>query len=153
MVFWVNSDKEWEWYIQPEVGCNIAMFFLKVFGHFDFLFQVLRQEVDPGGSVWVRYLKLWNWDGKQAWKWEDAASYLMENQVPAADVLRKMEAVQLHDDGRIIFTLSTKVQVFTLGPGESVQFPHSCGAVFHFLSKNIHSISRFSHLELKCCLF
>ena len=101
----------------PEVGCNntIAMFFLQVFGHFDFLFQVLQQEVDPGGSVWVRYLKLWNWDGKQAWKWEDAASYLMENQVPAADVLRKMEAVQLHDDGRIIFTLSTKVQVFTLG--------------------------------------
>ena len=86
-----------------------------VFDHFDFLLQVLRQEADPGGSVWVRYLKPWNWNGKQAWKWEDAASYLMENQVPAADVLRKMEAVQLHDDGRIIFTLSTKVQVFTLG--------------------------------------
>ena len=85
----------------PEVGCNntIAMFFLQVFGHFDFLFQVLGQEADPGGSVWVRYLKPWNWDGKQAWKWEDAASYLMEYQVPAADVLRKMEDVQLHDDG------------------------------------------------------
>ena len=103
----------------------------------------------------MQYLKLWNWDGKQVWKWEDAASYLMENQVPAADVLRKMEDVQLHDDGRIIFTLSTKVQVFTLGLGEKVFsfFPHSFGAVFHFLSKNIHSISRFSHLELKCCLF
>ena len=52
----------------PEVGRNdtIAMFFLQVFGHFDFLFQVLRQEVDPGGSVWVRHLKPWNWDGKQA---------------------------------------------------------------------------------------
>ena len=44
-----------------------------------------------------------NWDGKQAWKWEDAASYLMEYQVPAADVLRKMEDVQLHDDGRFFF--------------------------------------------------
>ena len=85
----------------PEVGCNntIAMFFLQVFGHFDFLLQVLGQEADPGGSVWVRYLKPWNWDGKPAWKWEDAASYLMEYQVPAADVLRKMEDVQFHDDG------------------------------------------------------
>ena len=64
---------------------------------------MLGQEADPGGSVWVRYLKPWNWDGKQAWKWEDAASYLMENQVPAADVLRKMEDVQLHDDGRVFF--------------------------------------------------
>ena len=55
-----------------EVGCNntIAMFFLQVFGHFDFLLQVLGQEADPAGSVWVRYLKPWNWDGKQAWKWE-----------------------------------------------------------------------------------
>ena len=67
-----------------------------------------------------------NWDGKQAWKWEDAASYLMEYQVPAADVLRKMEHVQLHDDGRFFliffffFTLSIKVQVFTLGLGEKV---------------------------------
>ena len=89
----------------PEVGCNntIAIFFLQVTGHFDFLLQVLRQEADPGGSVWVRYLKPWNWDGKQAWKWEDAASYLMEYQVPAADVLRKMEDVQLHDDGIILF--------------------------------------------------
>ena len=87
----------------PEVGCNIAMFFLKVFGHFDFLLQVLGQEADSGGSVWVRYLKPWNWDGKQAWKWEDAASYLMECQVPAADVLRKMEDVQLHDDGNFCF--------------------------------------------------
>ena len=89
----------------PEVGCNntIAIFFLQVTGHFDFLLQVLRQEADPGGSVWVRYLKPWNWDGKQAWKWEDAASYLMEYQVPAADVLRKMEDVQLHVDGRICF--------------------------------------------------
>ena len=106
----------------PEVGCNntIAMFFLHVFVHFDFLLQVLRQEADPGGSVWVRYLKPWNWDGKQSRKWEDAASYLMEYQVPAADVLRKMEAVHLHDDGRIVFTLSAKVQVFTLGLGEKV---------------------------------
>ena len=89
----------------PEVGCNntIAMFFLWVFGHFDFLLQVLGQEADPGGLVWVRYLKPWNWDGKQAWKWEDAASYLMEYQVPAADVLRKMEDVQLHDDGNFCF--------------------------------------------------
>ena len=89
----------------PEVGCNntIAMFFLQVFGHFYFLLQVLGQEADPGGSVWVRYLKPWNWEGKQAWKWEDAASYLMEYQIPAADVLRKMEDVQLHDDGRIVF--------------------------------------------------
>ena len=62
----------------PEVGCNNAMFFLQVFGHFDFLLQVLGQKADPGGSVWVRYLKPWNWDGKQAWKWEDAASYLIE---------------------------------------------------------------------------
>ena len=44
----------------------------------------------------------------------------MEYQVPAADVLRKMEDVQLHDDGRTIFTLSTKVQVFTLGLGKKV---------------------------------
>ena len=57
---------------------------------------------------------------KQAWKWEDAASYLIEYQVPAADVLRKMEGVQLHDDGGIYLTLSTKVQVFTLGLGEKV---------------------------------
>ena len=57
-----------------------------------------------GGIVlWLWYLKPWNWDGKQAWKWEDAASYLMEYQVPAADVLRKMEDVQLHDDGRMFF--------------------------------------------------
>ena len=106
----------------PEAGCNntIAMFFLQVSGHFDFLLQVLRQEADPGGSVWVRYLKPWNWDGKQAWKWEDAASYLMEYQVPAADVLRKMEDVQLHDEGEFFFTLSTEVQVFTLGLGEKV---------------------------------
>jgi len=41
----------------------------------------------------VQYLKLWNWYGKQAWKLEDAASYLMEYQVPAAGVLRKMEDV------------------------------------------------------------
>ena len=52
--------------------------------------------------------------------------------------------------GEFYFTLSTKVQVFTLGLGEKV---FSFGAVFHFLSKDIHSISRFSHLELKCCLF
>ena len=34
----------------PEVGCNntIAMFFLQVFGHFDFLLQVLGQEVLSG---------------------------------------------------------------------------------------------------------
>ena len=44
----------------------------------------------------------------------------MEYQVPVADVLRKMEDVQLHDDGRIVFTLSAKVQVFTLGLGEKV---------------------------------
>ena len=71
----------------------------------------------------MQYLKLWNWYGKQAWKLEDAASYLMEYQVPAADVLRKMEDVQLHDDGIVLyifFTLSTKVQVFTLGLGEKV---------------------------------
>ena len=81
-----------------------------VFDHSDFLLQVLWQEADPGGSVWVRYLKPWNWDGKQAWKWEDAASCLMEYQVPAADVRRKMEDVQLHDDGiKNFFTLSTKV--------------------------------------------
>ena len=63
----------------------------------------------------MRYLKPWNWNGKQAWKWEDVPSYLMEYQIPAADVLRKMEHVQLNDDGRILFTLSTKLQVFTLG--------------------------------------
>ena len=91
-----------------------------LFDHFDFLLQVLRQEAEPGGYVWVPYLKPWTWDGKQFWKWEDAASYLMEYQVPAADVLWKMEDVQLHDDGRICFTLSTKVQVFTLGLGEKV---------------------------------
>ena len=48
---------------------------------------------------------------------------MMEFQVPAADVLRKMEDVQLHDDAEIFFfffTLSTKVQVFTLGLGEEV---------------------------------
>ena len=45
----------------------------------------------------------------------------MEYQVPAADVLRKMEDVQLHDDGiKKKKTLSTKVQVFTLGLGEKV---------------------------------
>ena len=49
----------------------------------------------------MRYLKPWNWDGKQAWKWEDTPSYMMEFQVPAADVLRKMEDVQLHDDAEI----------------------------------------------------
>ena len=34
----------------PEVGCNntTSMFFLQVFGHFDFLLQVLGQEADPG---------------------------------------------------------------------------------------------------------
>ena len=39
----------------PEVGCNdtTAMFFLQVFGNFDFLLQVLQQEADHGGSVWV----------------------------------------------------------------------------------------------------
>ena len=86
--------------VMPEAGCNntIAMFFLQVFVHFDFLLQVLGQEADPGRSVWVQYLKPWNWDGKQARKWEDAAY-----QVPAADVLRKMEHVQLHDDGRMFF--------------------------------------------------
>ena len=78
----------------------------------------------------------------------------MENQVPAADVLRKMEDVQLHDDGRTIFSLSTKVQVFTLGLGKKVfSFLTALVLFFHFLSKDIHSISRFSHLELKCCLF
>ena len=97
----------------PEVGCNntIVMFFLQVFVHFDFLLQVLRQEADPGGSVWVRYLKPWNWDGKQSWKWEDAASYLMEYQVPAADVLRKMEDFQLHDDGRKFFFFFKHLQL------------------------------------------
>ena len=108
----------------PESGRNdtVAMLFLQVFGHFDFLLQVLGQEADRGGSVWVRYLKPWNWDGKQAWKWEDAASYLMEYQVPAADVLRKMEHVQLDDNENVFFsfTLSTKVRVFTLGLGEKV---------------------------------
>ena len=106
----------------PEVGCNntIAMFFLWVFGHFDFLLQVLWQEADRGGSAWMRYLKPWNWDGKQAWKWEGTASYLMEFQVPAANVLRKMEDVHLHDDGRNGLTLSTEVQVSTQGLGEKV---------------------------------
>ena len=82
---------------------TIAMFFLQVFGHLDFQLQMLGQEADPCGSVWVLYLNPWNWDGRHAWKWEAAASYLMEYQVPAADVLRKMEDVQLHDDGRISF--------------------------------------------------
>ena len=121
----------------PEVGCNIAMFFLQVFGHFDFLLQVLGQEADPGGSVWVRYLKPWNWDGKQAWKWEDAASYLMEYQVPAANVLRKMEDLQLCDDGIFyifFFTLSTKVQVFTLGLREKV-FSFLTALVLFFIKK------------------
>ena len=34
---------------------------------------------------------------------EDAASYLMEYQVPAADVLRKLEHVQLDDDETFYF--------------------------------------------------
>ena len=43
---------------------------------------------------------------------------------------------------------------FHIGTGrESVQFSHSFAAVFNFLSKNTHSVSRFSHSELKCCLF
>ena len=87
------------------------------FEQFDFQLQVLRQEADPGGSVWVRYLKLWNWDGKQAWKWEDTAFYLMEYQVPTANVFSKMEDVHLHGDGRNGLTLSTKVHVSTLGLG------------------------------------
>ena len=90
------------------------MFFLQVFGHFDFLLQVLQQEADPGGSVWVRYLKPWNWDGKQAWNWGDTASYLKEYQVPATNVLRKMEDVHFHDDGRNGLTFSTKVQVSSI---------------------------------------
>ena len=78
---------------------------------------MLRQEADPGGSVWVRYPKPWNWDGKQAWKWEGAASCLMEYQVPAADVLRKMEDVQLHNDGRFFFFffLHFQLKFVTLG--------------------------------------
>ena len=110
-----------------------------VFDHFDFLLQVLQQEADPGGSVWVRYLKLWNWDGKQAWKWEDTASYLMEYRVPAAnvlrkmeDVLRKMEDVHLHDNGRNSLTLSTNVQVSTQGLGEKV-FSFLTASVLFFI--------------------
>ena len=71
--------------------------------HFVFLLQVLRQEAGPDGSVWVRYLKPWNWGGKQVWKWEDTASYLMEYPVPAADIIKKMEDVHLHDNGRNVF--------------------------------------------------
>ena len=44
----------------------------------------------------------------------------MEYQVPAADVLRKMEDVHLHDDGRNGLTFSAKVQVSTQGLGEKV---------------------------------
>ena len=90
----------------PETGHynTIGMFSyrkrpLLAFEQFDFLLQVFQQEADHHGSVWVRYLKPWNWDGKQAWKWGDAASYLMEYQIPAANVLGKMEDVHFHDDG------------------------------------------------------
>ena len=43
----------------------------------------------------------------------------MEYQVPAANVLRKMEDVHLYD-GRNGLTLSAKVQVSTQGLGEKV---------------------------------
>ena len=135
----------------PEVGCNntIAMFFLQVFGHFDFLLQVLGQKADPGGSVWVRYLKPWNWDGKPAWKWENAASYLMAYQVPAAEVFRKMEMSSSMMMGELFLHLGLGEKVFSfLTPLVLFFF-----CFFHFLSKDIHSVSRFSHLELKCCLF
>ena len=47
----------------PETGHNTTVMFsymerpLLAFEQFDFLLQVLRQEADPGGSVWVRHLK------------------------------------------------------------------------------------------------
>ena len=100
----------------PETGHNTTVMFsymerpLLAFEQFDFLLQVLQQETDTGGSVWVQYLKPWNWDGK----WEDTASYLVKYQVPAANVLRKMEDVHLHDDGRNGLTFSTEVQVFSI---------------------------------------
>ena len=45
---------------------------------------------------------------------------MMEYQVPAANVLSKMEDVHLYDDGRNGLTLSAKVQVSTLGLGQKV---------------------------------
>ena len=92
-------------------------------------------------------------------KWEDAASYLVEYQVPAADVLRKMEDVQLHDDGikkNVHFQLKFVFVFlfFTLGLGVKVfSFLTALVLFFYFLSKDIRSISRFSHLELKCSVF
>ena len=80
---------------------------LLAFEQFDFLLQMVLSGCMELG-----------WEA--TWKWEDTASCLMEYQVPVANVLRKMEDVHLHDDGRNGLTFSTKVQVSTLGLGEKV---------------------------------
>ena len=158
MVFWVNSDREW-WCQKLDVINTMAMFFLQgktTVGIWSFWLSA--SGVTAGGWSWwfclgaiIRTVEL-GWEASL----EMGGCSILLGGIPSSSSRCPQE------NGRCpapwwwenLFYTFNYSSGFHTGTGrKSVQFSHSVGAVFHFLGKDIHSISRFSHLELKCCLF